>query len=385
MSTRSAPLVMPASIRLGRVSGIPIALHYSWFIIATLITLSLVAHFRSTDPDWGRRLIWMTSVLTALLFFVSLVAHELAHAIVAEARGLPVRSITLFALGGVAHIEKEASTAKTEFLVAVVGPITSLVIGFACIGIAWSMGWSVGDGTGGLIAAVLGWLGSINVVLALFNLIPGYPLDGGRLLRALLWGIYGDEDRATRNAARTGQVIAAIFIAWGLLQFFLGAGFSGLWLAFIGWFLLSAAQASYAQVSIAEALRGIRVSDVMTDDCVTVDASVHLQSLVDDLLLRTGRRCIVVKRDDSVLGLVTPNEVRRVARDRWRDLTAGDVMRPFDQLKTVGPDTPVTEAFTTMARDDVNQLPVVSGGRLEGVVSRGHILQLLQSRGELRA
>lgn len=376
---------MPASIRLGRVSGIPIALHYSWFIIAALITLSLVAHFRSTEPDWGSRLIWMTSLMTALLFFVSLLAHELAHAVVAEARGLPVRSITLFALGGVAHIEKEASTARTEFLVAVVGPITSLVIGFVCIGIAWSMGWSVGDGTGGLIAAVLGWLGSINVVLALFNLIPGYPLDGGRLLRALLWGIYGEEDWATRNAARTGQVIAAIFIAWGLLQFFLGAGFSGLWLAFIGWFLLSAAQASYAQVSITEALRGVRVSDVMTDDCVTVDASVHVQSLVDDLLLRTGRRCIVVKGHDRVLGLVTPNELRRIARERWRDVTAGDVMRPFDQLKTVGPDTPVSEAFTTMVRDDVNQLPVVSEGRLEGVVGRGHILQLLQSRRELRA
>jgi Zn-dependent protease len=326
----------------------------------------------------------MTSVMTALLFFVSLLAHELAHAIVAQARGLPVRSITLFALGGVAQIEKDASTAKTEFLVAIVGPITSLVIGFACIGIAWSMGWSVGDGAGGLIAAVLGWLGSINVALALFNLIPGYPLDGGRVLRALLWGIYGDRDRATRNAARTGQAVAAIFIAWGLVQFFAGAGFSGLWLAFIGWFLLTAAQASYTQVTIGEALRGVRVSEVMADDCITVDAAVNLQSLVD-LLLRTGRRCIVVKRDGRVLGLVTANEVRGIARDRWQDVTAEAVMRPLDQLKTVGPDTPVTEAFTLMAREDLNQLPVVSGGRLEGIVSRGQILQLLQSRAELRA
>lgn len=375
---------MPASIRLGRVGGIPIALHYSWFIIATLITLSLAAHFRSTQPDWYPPTIWMTSVMTALLFFVSLLAHEMAHAIVAQARGLPVRSITLFALGGVAQIEKDANTARTEFLVAVVGPITSLVIGFVCIGIAWSMGWSVGDGTGGLIAAVLGWLGSINVMLALFNLIPGYPLDGGRLLRAMLWRIYDDVDRATRNAARVGQAVGTIFIGWGLLQFFAGAGFSGLWLAFIGWFLMSAAQASYAQVTIAEALRGIRVTDVMTNDCVTVDADVHLQSLVDDLLLRTGRRCLVVKRDGRVLGLVTPHEVSAVARDRWQEVTAGDVMRPLGQLKTVGPDTPATEAFTTMVREDVNQLPVVSDGRLEGIVTRGHLLQLLQSRANLR-
>lgn len=384
MRNRSAADVMPASIRLGRVSGIPIVLHYSWFIIAALITVSLAAHFRSTQPDWQAPTTWVISVLTAVLFFVTLLAHELSHAIVARTRGLPVRSITLFALGGVAQIEKDATSARTEFVVAVVGPITSLVIGVVCIGIASSLGWSVDDGTGGPIGAVLGWLGSINVVLALFNLIPGYPLDGGRLLRALLWRIYDDVDRATRTAARVGQAVGAVFIGWGLLQFFTDAGFGGLWLAFIGWFLLTAAQASYAQVTIAETLRGVRVRDVMTDDCVTVNADLDLQSLVDNLLLRTGRRCIVVKRADRVLGLVTSNEVRGVARDRWHEVTAGDVMRPLDQLKTVGLDTPVTEAVTTMAREDVNQLPVVTDGRLEGIVTRGHILQLLQSRAELK-
>jgi Zn-dependent protease len=375
---------MTASIRLGRIAGITIGLHYSWFIIAALITLSLAAHFRDTQPGWQAPLIWAISALTALLFFVSLLAHELAHAVVAQARGLPVRSITLFALGGLAQIEKEANSARTEFAVAVVGPVTSLAIGFVCIGIAQSMGWSVGDGTGGLTGAVLGWLGSINVLLALFNLIPGYPLDGGRLLRALLWGIYDNADRATRNAARVGQAVAAIFIGWGLLQFFAGAGFNGLWLAFIGWFLLTAAQASYAQVTIDETLRGVRVGDVMSEDCATVDAEVNLQSVVDDLLLRTGRRCIVVKHNGRVLGLVTPNEVRGVDRDRWQQLTAGDVMRPIDKLRTVAPETPAIEAFTTMAREDLNQLPVVSDGHLEGIVSRGHILQLLQSRAELK-
>ena len=384
MKNKSAAPAMPASIRLGRVGGIPIGLHYSWFIIATLITLSLAAEFNRTQPDWPTSIIWVIAVLTALLFFVTLLAHELAHALVARTQRLPVHSITLFALGGVAQIEKDATSARTEFVVAVVGPITSLVIGFSCIGVAWSLGWSVRGGTGGPMSAVLGWLGSINVVLALFNLIPGYPLDGGRLLRALLWRIYDDVDRATRNAARIGQAVGAIFIGWGLLQFFAGAGFDGLWLAFIGWFLLTAAQASYAQVTIAETLRGVRVRDLMRDDCVTVGADVNLQSLVHDLLLRTGRRCIVVKRDSRVLGLVTPNEVRGVGRDRWQQVTAGDVMRPLDQLKTVGLDTPATEAFTTMAREDVNQLPVVTDGRLEGIVTRGHILQLLQSRAELR-
>lgn len=376
---------MPASIRLGRVRGIPIGLHYSWIVIAALITLSLASQFRATQPGWSAAVIWTTAAVTAVLFFVSLLTHELAHAVVAQAKGLPVRSITLFALGGVAQIDKDANTARTEFLVAVVGPITSLVIGGLCVALAASMGWSADDGSAGVLAAVLGWLGSINVLLGLFNLIPGYPLDGGRLLRALLWGLYKDADRATRAAARTGQVVAAIFIGWGLLQFFTGAGFSGLWLAFIGWFLLSAAQASYAQVGLTQALRGVRVGDVMTSDCVTVDPDTTVQSLVDDLLLRTGRRCIVVKQDGRVLGLITPHEVRAASRDRWRELTTRDVMRPLDSIKTVSSDAPATDAFAMMAREDVNQMPVVADGRLQGIVTRAHLIQLLQSRAELKA
>lgn len=376
---------MHPSLRLGRVAGIPIALHYSWFIIAALITFSLRAHFRASHADWAPGVVWATAGITAVLFFVTLVAHELSHAVVARARGLPIRSITLFALGGVAQIEKEANTAKTEFLVAVVGPITSLAIGAICIGIARSAGWSPQDGSAGVIGVVLGWLGSINVMLAVFNLIPGYPLDGGRLLRALLWRIYGDIDRATRNAARVGQAVAGIFIAIGLFQFLSGAGLGGLWLAFIGWFLLLAAQASYAQVAVTEMLRDVRVADVMLDECATADPGETLQSLVDDVLLRTGQRCVMVKSDGRVLGLVTPHEVRGVERGRWDAVTAADVMRPLDQVKTVAPDTPAAEAFTTMVREDINQLPVVEDGRLEGVISRGQIMQLLQSRLELRA
>jgi Zn-dependent protease/predicted transcriptional regulator len=376
---------MPASIRLGRVAGIPIGLHYSWFLIAALITFSLAGRFQETHPAWDTPTIWAISAFTAVLFFATLLAHELSHSVVARARGLSVRSITLFALGGIAHIEKDATTATTEFLVAIVGPIVSFAIGFACIGVAQTMGWSIGNGSAGITGSVLGWLGSINVVLATFNLIPGYPLDGGRVLRALLWGIYKDQDRATRNAARVGQTVAGIFIAWGLLQFFLGAGFGGLWLAFIGWFLMMAAQASYAEVSMSEALRDIHVSEVMANDCVTVDPRVKVQGLVDDVLLRTGRRCVMVKSDGRVVGLVTPNEIRAVDRARWSEVTVADVMRPLERLRTVDPDTSVSDALKTMAREDVNQLPVVSDGRLEGIVSRAHILQLLQSHAELKA
>jgi len=376
---------MPASIRLGRVGGIPIALHYSWFIIATLITLSLEAHFRSTEPDWGMPIIWMTSVMTALLFFVSLLAHELAHAIVAQARGLPVRSITLFALGGVAQIEKDASTAKTEFLVAIVGPFTSLVIGFACIGIAWSMGWSVGDGAGGLIAAVLGWLGSINVALALFNLIPGYPLDGGRVLRALIWWKTGDADRSTQAAAKVGQAVAFAFIAVGIVRYFGGAGIGGLWIAFIGWFLLQAARESYVQVGLAHAFKGVRVADVMTRDCPTVEGWMNVQNFVEHELLRTGRRCFMVVDKGVIAGLVTPHEVKQVERAQWPFKTLDDIMRPLQDLQSVTPETPLSSALESMSRHDLNQLPVVSNDHLEGVLSRADVLAYLQTHAELRS
>ena len=377
--------LMPATLPLGHIRGIPLGLHFSWFIIAGLITLSLASRFRDTHPEWSLAVIWSVSVLTAVLFFATLLAHELSHAVVARRRGLPVRSITLFALGGIANIEKDATTARTEFLVAIVGPLVSFAIGFSCIAMARALGWSMDEAGAGIAGSVLGWLGSINVLLAVFNLIPGYPLDGGRILRALLWGVYHDVDRATRNAARVGQIVAGVFIAWGLLQFFGGAGFGGLWLAFIGWFLLMAAQATSAQVSMSEALRDLRVADVMADDCPTVDAQTNLQGIVDDVLLRTGRRCVVVKRDGRVLGLVTAQEVRTADRTQWSHITAADVMRPLERMKTVEPTTPLSDALKVMAGEDINQLPVVVDGRLEGIVTRGHILQLLQARTELKA
>jgi Zn-dependent protease/predicted transcriptional regulator len=382
---RGSAAILQASVPLGRVAGIPLGLHYSWFIIAALITLSLSAHFTASQDAWSPPLVWSVAALTAVLFFVTLLLHELSHALMAQALGIPVRSITLFALGGIAQMERDASSARSEFLIAIVGPIASFVIGIACLGIASSLGWSPDPALtgGGVTGGILGWLGSINILLAVFNLIPGYPLDGGRILRAILWGYYGDGVRATRSAARAGQVVAGLFIAFGLLQFFLGAGLGGLWLAFIGWFLLSAAQASYAEVALTETLRGISVADIMSRDCVAVDPGTTVQALVDDIVLRTGRRCVMVSSGDRVLGLVTPNEVRAVERSRWPAVPIGDVMRPLDQVRSVAPDTPAISALETMAREDLNQLPVIDRGELQGIVSRGQILGLLQARSEL--
>jgi Zn-dependent protease/CBS domain-containing protein len=374
---------MEAQIKLGRVLGVEIGLHYSWLIIALLITLSLAGHFQVANPAWGRGVIWATAIVTGLLFFAAIVAHELSHAAVARARGLPVRSITLFALGGVAQIEREAADAKTEFWMGIVGPITSAVIGVVFLGIAAALGWTAMSTPDTPLLAMLVWLGYINISLALFNMVPGFPLDGGRVLRALVWWRTGDAARATRIAAQVGQLVAMAFIATGVLRFFAGAGLGGLWIAFIGWFLLDAARASHAQVGIAQALRGVRVADVMERDCPSVDGLSNLQTLADEYLLRTGRRCALVVEKGRVVGLITLQEVKQVERTRWPYTTVDSAMRPLDQLRTVAPDTPVLEALEVMGRDDLNQLPVVSDRRLEGLISRGHVLRLLQTRAEL--
>jgi len=374
---------MKSSIRLGRLFGIEVGLHFSWFLIALLITMSLSAQFQETHREWGPVVIWSTALLTALLFFAALLAHELSHALVARSRGLATRAITLFALGGMAQIEKEPEDAKTEFWVGIVGPFCSALIGVVSLGIAWLAGWSVGSHpqTPGL--ATLVWLGYINLSLAAFNMIPGFPMDGGRILRAVIWWTTGNGDRATKLAARTGQVVALFFIAVGIVRFFTGAGFGGLWIAFIGWFLLQAAGASYTTVALTAGLRDIHVSDVMTKECTPVDGNLNVQGFVEEHLLRSGRRCFVIEQNGQVVGLVTPHEIKELERQRWPYTTLYDVMVPLDQVHTVTPATPVMEALETMGRDDVNQLPVVIGGHLEGIVSRANVLQFLQTRAEL--
>ncbi|HTV66080.1 MAG TPA: site-2 protease family protein [Bryocella sp.] len=374
---------MQAQIKLGRVKGIAIGLHYSWFIIAFLIALSLIGHFHEIMPQWSNAVVWTAAVITAVLFFVTLLLHELAHSLLAKSKGLRVQSITLFALGGVSQIEQESPDAKTEFWVAIVGPLSSLAIGVVCLLLARLAGWSRGVEAQTPVAAVLLWLGYINFMLAVFNMIPGYPLDGGRVLRAIIWWINGNAVRATELAARIGQVIAVLFIFFGLYQFFVGRNFGGLWIAFIGWFLLDAARSSYVQVEFMEVLRGRKVADLMDRNCPVVEAHLSVEDFVHQYLLNSGRRCFVVMQDNRLVGLITPNEVRHVERDRWPQTSIQSVMRPLNRLRTVTPETPVVEALQMMGSEDVNQLPVISGGQLQGIVSRGNIMGFLRTHAEL--
>jgi Zn-dependent protease/CBS domain-containing protein len=375
---------MRSNVKLGTISGIEIGLHYSWFIIAALIAFSLAEHFRQVNPGLGPGQIWIAALVTAALFFATLLLHELAHSLVAQARGLKVRAITLFALGGVSQIQDDATDAKTELLVAIAGPIASLIIGFGCLGIALGLGWQRSTEPHTAVAGVLVWLGYINFALAVFNMIPGFPLDGGRVLRAIVWAITKNSDRSTRIAARVGQFVAFLFILDGIWQFFSGAGFGGLWIAFIGWFLMDAAKASYADVEIATALRGIRVSEVMSRDCSIVSPRMSLHEFVNTYLLRAGERCFAVEEQGRFVGLITPRDVGSIPRDRWDKTTVREAMRPLQELHIITPETPVLDALKLVTSKDVNQLPVVANGTLQGVVSRSQLLHLLQVRSELQ-
>jgi Zn-dependent protease/predicted transcriptional regulator len=368
-----------SQIKLGRIFGIEIGLHYSWFLIALLIVTSLYAEFHKNNPSWGNGLILAMAITTGLLFFASLLTHELSHSVFARSHGIPVKEITLFALGGVSQLDKEPASATVEFWMAFVGPLTSAGIGLICLLARLAAGAASAP-----LTAMLSWLGYINFALAGFNMIPGYPLDGGRMLRAILWWKTGEMDRATRMASKVGQAVGLLFIVWGIAQFFGGAGVGGLWISFIGWFLLTAAGESYARVGLARSFEGVTAGDIMTSDCPALDGNLDVEHFVHNELLRTGRRCFVITQNGNMAGLVTPHEVKEIDRARWPFTTLSDIMRPLEDLHTVPPETPLKSALEIMGKEDLNQLPVVANGRMAGILSRAQILDYLRTRADLK-
>jgi Zn-dependent protease len=367
-----------SQIKLGRVGGIAIGLHYSWFIIALLIAFSLADHFHAMRPGWNEAIVWSAAVITAVLFFVTLLLHELSHSLVAKSRGLRVRAITLFALGGVSQIESEPADAKSEFWIAIVGPITSFVVGFALLGAVRVAGAPASGEPVSPIRAVLLWLGYINVALALFNMIPGFPLDGGRVLRSILWWGTHSAERATRLAAQVGQAVALALILWGLYRFFVGANYGGLWLAFIGWFLLDAARSSYLQAGLLSGLRDHRVDEIMERDCVKVGGYISARDLVENYLLHSNTRCFLVTQDHSATGLVTPDELKKVKREDWDQTSLQSIMRPLSELRSIPPEMPAVQALELMSRENQSELAVVSEGKVQGIFSRAGVFRYLQ-------
>jgi Zn-dependent protease/CBS domain-containing protein len=363
---------------IGSIAGIRIALHPSWLVIAFLVTYSLaVGDLPDRFPRWDRPLYWVVGAAVAGLFFASVLAHELSHALVARRFGIQVRDITLFIFGGAASLEGDTRRPRDEALIAAAGPLTSLIIGAGL----WAVGALVLQPQ---IAALVGWLGFINISLGLFNLIPGFPMDGGRILRALLWRLRGDEFAATRNAAAVGRAFGYLLVAGGVLLAFQPRGlFSGIWLALIGWFLSSAAESTVAQMSVQRSLRGVKVRDVMEDEPPSVSPNETVAELVNERLMRGEHRSFLVRHDDGGLaGIVTLSDVRRISRDDWPSARVTDIMTRFPDVATVGPDAPVEDALDLLQQKEVNQLPVVTddGRTVVGLLTRAGILRMIDTR-----
>jgi Zn-dependent protease len=368
------------SFRLGRILGIPVGVNSSWFIIFVLLTLMISMQLASQYPGSTATENFILAIVASLLFFASVLLHELGHSVVALHHGIPVKSITLFVFGGVAQIAREPDRPSHEFQIAIAGPTVSAALG----AFFYTLGFLTGSNLEGI--SYLGeWLGSINLGLALFNLIPGFPLDGGRILRALIWKRTGSFERATNIAAGLGQLFAYGFIVLGggmvLNKHYLG----GLWIGFIGWFLLNAAQTSSAQVSFRRALKGVTAGDVMIHECLQVPGRLSVAELVEHHLLRDGYRCALIVDDGRFRGLLTLHEIKKVPRQEWEFTSLQAVMVPEETLTKVSPDTPVNQVLQVMIEGNIGQVPVVEGGKLLGVVGRDRLLALVETRLELKA
>jgi Zn-dependent protease/CBS domain-containing protein len=367
---------MPGSFRLGTFAGIDIYINYSWLIILVFLIWSLATNwFAVLDPGWSPALYWITGTIAALLLFVSVLLHELAHSVVARARGLSVKNITLFIFGGVSNIEQEPKSPGVEFQVAIVGPLVSILLG----GLAFLLLLPL-RGSNTPVAATLGYLAITNVLLGIFNLVPGFPLDGGRVLRSIVWRISGSLRTATRAATLTGQVIAYLFILAGIWLFFGGNVFNGIWIGFIGWFLLSSAQSANSQVMLQSMFQGVKVAEVMIPDPVTVPANISLQKLVDEYFLPRGLRSALVVQGDQLAGLITLGDIRHTPREQWTQTPVGSIMIPLERLHAVSPQQNLNDVLPLMVGGDVNQLPVTQDGQVVGVVTREAIMRYLEVR-----
>jgi Zn-dependent protease len=370
---------MPGSFRLGRIAGIDIYIHFSLLIILVLLTWSLATGwFAQLYPGWSTATYWIVSLIAAVLLFVSVLLHELAHSVVARARGLPVKNITLFIFGGVSNLQQEPGSPGVEFQMAVVGPVVSLLIG----GLSLLL-YVILRGNSPQLEAILGYLGVTNLLLGIFNLIPGFPLDGGRVLRSIIWKITGSLRRATRIASIVGQVIAYLFILWGIWTFFTGDILDGIWIGFIGWYLLTAAHSTNSQVMLESMFRGVTVDQVMNKTPIMVPANISLQRLIDEYFLPHGLRTAFVTQGEQLAGLITLGDIGHVPREEWEQTPVGFVMIPLERLHSVAPEQNLNDVLPLMANRDVNQLPVVQDGKLVGVLTRDAIIRTLEIRRSL--
>lgn len=373
---------MGRSIQLGKLFGIPFKLHYSWFLIFIFITviLSYAYYPEVTNGSWSTAAYWGLGVLTSLLFFASVVVHELSHSAVAIRGGMPVKSITLFFFGGVAQITKEATKPTTELKMAIAGPLASIALAGLYYGIFW-----ISSGFNEYLAVLCWWLALINGMLAVFNMIPGFPLDGGRVFRSIVWLVTGNYMRATRIATMAGRGVAYLFILGGIVLLFLPEWrFNGLWFLFLGFLLYSAATTSYRQAVLLDALRGFTAQDVMTRDPPLVPRNLTIRELIQRRFLPTSSQFFLVVEGESVGGLLTLRRIKGIPREEWDITTVGQAMTPVEKLKVVRPSDDALEVLQRMDEESLNEIAVAGGGRVIGVVVRESLIRFAQSLQGLR-
>jgi Zn-dependent protease len=375
---------VPGSILVARILGIDIRIHLSWFLIFGLVLFTLSDSFLpAVRPAWSDEKTLLVAAIAAFLFFGSVLAHEIAHAVVARAYRMPVSSITLFLLGGVANLAKEPPSARAEFLMAIAGPAMSLLIAGLGLGIAALVGANIG--TFFLldpVEVVASYIGVINLALAIFNMIPGFPLDGGRVLRSIVWAIARDRSKSTRIAARGGQLVAALLFLVGIGRSVVDRdALSGVWMALIAYFLYTAASSSLEQERIASSVAGVKVSDVMSTTFRAVAPGVRLEELVDQYVLPFNARSVAVVASDSILrGLVSIADLRKIAQRDWPITPVEAIMTPARELPELSPGSRLMTAIERFAGSELPALPVVEDGRLVGMLEREAVLTHVRMR-----
>jgi Zn-dependent protease/predicted transcriptional regulator len=363
------------SIPLFKLAGFQIALDWSWLILAVLISWTLsTAVFPSYYPDLTPATYWSMGVIAALGLFGSILLHELGHAAVARRYGLPIRRITLFIFGGVAEMEAEPERPAAEFWVAIAGPIVSFLVGLVC----WLLlQAAVGAGAGVPVVGVLAYLATINIILAVFNLVPAFPLDGGRILRAILWYWKGSLRWATRVASVIGGGFGILLIVLGVYRVLIGDFVGGMWWFLIGLFVRFAAQMSYQQVLMRETLRGIPVRRIMSANPVTVSSGITITQLIDDYVYRHHHNMFPVVDNGRLVGCVSMNDIKRLPRDRWSSTTVSEIIRSCSEATAISPDMDAMEVLSLMARTRNSRLLVTEGDQLVGVITLRDLMNFL--------
>ncbi len=371
---------MRDSLTLGRIAGIQVGVNWSWLVVFALIVWTLYSGiFPETNPGLGDASYGVMAVVAAVLFFLSLLLHEFGHAIVARREGMEIDGITLWLFGGVARFKGMFPSAGAEFRIAIAGPLVSLGLGIAFVVAAWA------GGLPGQADGVLAWLGYINIALLVFNLLPALPLDGGRVLRSALWGAKNDFAWATRVAATIGRGFGYLFIAGGLALLFFQGAFSGVWLAFMGWFLLMAAGAEDRYLLTRQTLSGLRVRDVMVPSPVTTSPDETLGRFMDELVWNRRHTTYPVVEDGRAVGLLPFRCVAAVPRSQWDDRRVRDCMLALDEVPVLAPEDELAEAAGALTEYDVHRGLVLEGERLAGLLSLTDVARAFELRRLRRA